>query len=211
MEPSWWTLILVGAGGTGGAEPWVEGSLGVAMGLVLAATCGLRAFLPLAVLSALAWTGHVELGNGFDWMGHPASLACFCTAVVAEVLGDKVPVFDHLLDSLGLVIRPMAGTFATASLIAEMDPLLATVVGLVTGGVAAGGVHVVKAKVRLLSTALTGGLGNTLLSVMEDAIALVVVVLAVLVPLLAVAALATVTGVALWWLRRRRQRAEATG
>ena len=66
-------------------------------GLALAATCGLRAFLPLFTLSGLSLAGKVSLGAGYDWMGTwPAALA-FGVAVVLELVGDKFPAVDHAL------------------------------------------------------------------------------------------------------------------
>ena len=47
-------------------------------------------------------------------------------------------------------------------------PLLASVLGLVTGGIAAEAVHMVKTKTRLASSLFTLGFGNPVLSVLED-------------------------------------------
>jgi ribose/xylose/arabinose/galactoside ABC-type transport system permease subunit len=71
-------------------------------------------------------------------------------------------------------------------------------------------VHLVKAKARLLSSALTGTMGNPILSVLEDIVAVVGVVLSVLMPVLGLVVFAMLC----WWvLRRWRRRApvEAAG
>jgi hypothetical protein len=69
----------------------------------------------------------------------------------------------------------------------------------------AGGVHVAKAKTRLLSTAGTGGLASPVLSLVEDLLALAGSVLSVLLGGLAVLLLLLVAAVAgVWVLRRRR-------
>lgn len=184
-----------------------EQGLAILMGLALAATCGLRAFLPLLTLSLLAYFGKVQLGESFAWMGTPLAMLCFGVAVVAELLADKVPAVDHALDAVGVVVKPMAATLATASVVTEFDPMLAVVLGLLTGGVAAEGVHLTKAKARVMSTALTGTLANPVLSVLEDVAAFVAVLLSWLVPVLVVgSAVAFVVAV---WLWRRRRRAPA--
>ncbi len=185
----------------------LEQGLAILMGLALAATCGIRAFLPLFALSMLANFGKVELGTSFEWLGSPLAAVCFGVAVVLELLGDKVPAVDHALDAAGVVVKPVAATLATASVVTEFDPMLAVVLGLMTGGVAAEGIHLTKAKVRVMSTALTGTIGNPVLSVLEDIAALIGVILAWVVPILVVGSAFTfVIGV---WIWRRRRRAPA--
>lgn len=182
--------------------------LAVAMGIVLAATCGLRAFLPLFGVSVMAWLDQVELSEGFTWLNSPITMLAFGTAVVLELLADKFPAVDHVMDAIGLVARPLAGTLVVASLVGTRDPMVACVLGLATGGVAAGGVQLVKAKVRLLSTTFTAGLGNALVSLLEDLLAVVTVVVTLVLPLVAIGAVALL-GLSLWAWRRRKRRALA--
>ncbi|MCK6521523.1 DUF4126 domain-containing protein [Myxococcota bacterium] len=186
----------------------VDPLFALTMGLALASTCGLRAFLPLFTLSGLALADKVTLGEGYAWLGTwPAALA-FGVAVVLELVGDKFPAVDHAMDGLGVVIKPLAATLATASMITGMDPLLAAVVGLITGGVAAEVIHLGKAKLRVLSSAFTGTIGNPILSVLEDIAAFIAVAAAVLVPALA---LLTMTVFALYLVRRWRRKAATAG
>lgn len=180
--------------------PGLEPIFGVVMGVSLASMCGLRAFLPLAGVSLLAWTGRLDLHPSFAWLGHPASALCFTTALLAEAVGDKIPAVDHALDAVGVLLKPIAGALVTASFIQDMDPLLALVAGLASGGLVAEGVHLVKAKVRLASSVLTGTLANPLLSLAEDFVALLGVVLSVVVPVLVLVGV----GLGGWWMWRRR-------
>ena len=175
----------------------------VVLGISLAATAGLRAFMPLFSICVFAWMGQVELGDSFAWMGTPVAAICFGTAVVVEVLADKIPVVDHALDGVGLVVKPIAGTLATSTMITGMDPVLTVVVGLATGGVAAGGVHLVKAKVRVMSSLFTAAHANPIISLFEDAVALVGVVVAWIAPVVIVV-VGIVSGG--WLLRRSRKR-----
>ena len=182
----------------------VDQGLALSMGLALAATCGLRAFLPLLAISVLGALGKLELGEGFLWMTSPAAILCFSTAVVAEVAADKIPMVDHALDGAGVFIKPLAAAVATASMVVGFDPLLGLVLGLVSGGVAAEGVHLAKAKLRGLSSAFTATAGNPVLSVGEDIAALTGVVLSVLVPVLGLAVLLSLSAwILLRWRRRR--------
>ena len=143
-------------------------------------------------------------------MGSPAALVCFSTAVIAETVADKVPAVDHALDAAGVVIKPTAAAMATASMVHGFDPMLAMVLGVMTGGVAAEAVHVAKAKVRLMSSALTGTVANPFLSVGEDAMALAAIVMSILVPVVGLAIMLMLTA---WilnkWMRRREASMQA--
>ena len=147
-------------------------TIAASLGLVLAASCGLRAFLPLFLVSALGAAGMLDLAGPVSWMGTPIAAACFATAVIFEVAADKIPVVDHAMDAVGLVLRPAAGSVAAISMLDGADPLALCVLGLAAGGLVAGKVQVAKAGVRAGSTATTGGLANPAVSVVEDIVAL---------------------------------------
>jgi hypothetical protein len=67
--------------------------------------------------------------------------------------------------------------------------------------------HTGRAGIRPLSTVTTGGIGNPVLSTLEDLGALGLTVVAFVVPVLALlVALALALGLVLLWLRRRRAR-----
>jgi hypothetical protein len=138
------------------------------MGFSLAATCGLRAFLPLLIISIGAKAGIITLSQSFDWMQSWPALICFGSATLIEIVGDKFPVVDHFLDSIGIVIRPVAGALAATSLIQGLDPLTTLVIGIIMGSAIAGVTHTIKASTRLASTAFTAGIANPLLSLLED-------------------------------------------
>ncbi|UCF67168.1 MAG: DUF4126 domain-containing protein, partial [Acidobacteriota bacterium] len=139
------------------------------------------------------------------------ALVVFGAAVVAEVLADKIPVIDHVLDTVQSIVRPVAGTLVVAASLEGLDLLPATVIGLIVGGTAAGSVHVAKAQTRVLSTASTAGLANPILSLAEDGIALLGSLAAVTAALLAAAVLLLLTGLVWRTLRRRRRRSSRVG
>lgn len=140
----------------------------LALGLILSITCGLRAFLmpfALACAQALGW---VDLGSNLSWIGSPLAIGTFGCAIVIEVLADKVPALDHAMDVMHTVAKPLTGALATMALMGNTDPVFATVAALASGGVVAGGTHLTKALVRVGSTGTTAGMGNPVLSVLED-------------------------------------------
>ena len=121
-------------------------------------------------------------------------------ATLVEILGDKIPAVDHALDVIGTPLRPAVGALLAASVIGiDHDPLTALALGLAVGAPAALVPHAAKSALRAASTALTGGLANPVISVLEDVITVVLFALAVLVPLLVVLSLALVGG----WAARR--------
>src|SRR5215475_7050170 len=94
----------------------------LAMGFALAATVGLRTFLPLLAAGLLARFGYVELGDHFAWMEKTPALIVFGSAVVFEVLADKIPGLDHALHAVESFVKPVAGTLVAGSLFTNLDP-----------------------------------------------------------------------------------------
>jgi hypothetical protein len=175
----------------------------VALAIALASCAGLRAFLPLLLTGAVARAGYLELGPGFQFLASDRALLLFGLAALIEFAGDKLPAVDHALDAIGTLLRPAAGALLAASVMWRIeDPLVALVLGIVVGAPAAIVPHAAKSALRTVSTAFTAGLANPLISLLEDAIAIGLFALAVLVPLL-VAVLVVTT--ALWLARRLRQ------
>ena len=164
-------------------ETWILPAL---LGLGLAASCGLKTFLPLLMLSASArfgWFG-VELNEQLAWVGSTGALAALGVATALEFAGDKIPVVDHALSAVGTVTRPAAGVLAASAVFGNVDPTTAAVAGLVIGAPTALAVHGAQSGTRLASTATTCGLGNPVVSFVEDALAFVTVLIAFVAPLL---------------------------
>jgi hypothetical protein len=180
----------------------------LAMGFALAACVGLRAFLPLLAAGLLARNGYVHLGDSFAWMESTPALVVFGSALVFEVLADKVPFLDHALHAVEAFVKPMAATLLAASLFTNLDPLVAMTLGLIGGGTIAGAVHAIRGGTRLLSTATTAGLANPVLSLIDDVLATVGVVFAFLLPLFAaaIAIVLVVIGVRIAWRASRGTR-----
>jgi len=168
----------------------------VSMGLALAACAGLRAFLPLLIVGTAGRLGWVPLSDSFAWLQSTPALVVFGIAVAAEILADKIPVVDHTLDVAQTLIKPVAGTLLAASVMTEVEPLQATVLALITGGLVSETVHLTKAKLRLLSTVTTAGVGNPVISTAEDLGAVTGSFAALAVPFL----VAAVVLVALVWV-----------
>jgi hypothetical protein len=165
----------------------------VSLAIGLAACAGLRAWLPLLLAGALARGGVITFGPSFAFLSSNRALILFGVATLVEILGDKVPAVDHALDLLSTVLRPAAGSLLAASVMWQVrDPLTALALGVAVGAPAALVPHAAKTVLRTASTALTGGLANPVLSIAEDAMALGMFVLSVVVPIVAALVLVTV-------------------
>ena len=174
----------------------------VSMGLGLAACAGLRAFLPLFVVGLVGRLDLLTLSDSFTWLSGWPALIAFGVAVVIEVLGDKFPVVDHLLDTVQVFVKPIAGALVMATVIEDWDPLYLAIFSIVVGGSTAGLVHVTKAKLRLASSVTTAGMGNPVLSVTEDVGALAGTLGSIAIP--PVMVLVAFVGVVLAWVALRR-------
>jgi ABC-type thiamin/hydroxymethylpyrimidine transport system permease subunit len=165
------------------------------LGIGLAASCGLRTFLPLLLVS-LAARFHLfgfEPNGHLAWLGSLPALAALSVATVAEFIGDKIPLVDHGLALVGTVTRPAAGALAAASAFHLADPGTAALAGLILGVPTALAFHTAQTGTRVASTATTAGLGNPVVSLAEDGLAAGTVLMSMaypmLVPIIAVAVL----------------------
>lgn len=185
----------------GPLQTWVLPAL---LGLGLASATGLRTFLPLLMLAVAARFElfGVRLIDQMDWLVSWPAIAALATAAVAEFAGDKIPAVDHALNAVGYVSRPVAGALAAGSVFWAVDPATAAIAGLIVGAPAALALNAAQTGVRVGSTATTGGLGNPLVSLIEDALAFLTVIVAFLAPIL-IPIVLIVLAVAVFRLARR--------
>jgi hypothetical protein len=183
----------------------VDAISGLLVAIGVAAAAGLNAPLPLLLLGALdRWTDLIDLAAPWDALARPEWLIGLAVLTAFDVVGDKIPAADHVLHLLGLVGAPVAG--ALAAMAGSSPDELAPVIAAVTGAIVAEGTHVARAGVRPVSTATTGGVGNPVLSLAEDVLSALLVLLAVVVPVLAVALVVLLAVGTFRGVRRIRQR-----
>jgi hypothetical protein len=193
----------------------METLIWVSLGVGLASVAGVRAFLPLALV-ALFWQLNLlgppeilDLPNGWIVVGVLAALA------VLEIALDKVRALDPAFGYVMIPIRIVAGAVLFAVALepgAVVDAGAAP--GLVAGGVIAGVVAMLKVTLRPSSKTQAAGVSTAFLSALEDGVALVGCVLALLVPWLPLATLLPVVLVAFllfFYYRVRRRRGRKFG
>ena len=174
----------------------------VALGVGLAAAVGFRVFLPFLVMGGAAYTGHLTLSDGLQWLATPTALAMLSVAAIAEILAYYMPGVDNLLDAIATPTALVAGTIAAAAVMTDLPPIVKWTTAVIAGGGAAGVTQSVTSLLRAKSTVFTGGLGNAAVSTSEAGGALLVSLLALLAPLAALALVVAFCWVGIRFMRR---------
>ena len=182
---------------------------GVFTAFGLSASAGLNAYIPLLVIALLSkYTDLVRLTPPWDALESWWIIGLLLVLVTIEFFADKVPAVNHVNDVIQTFVRPVAGAIvfaASAHVLTDIHPVISLAAGLLV----AGGVHAAKAvAVRPAVTAATAGAGNVPVSILEDFIATVLSILAIVIPLIigTVLLIFTVWIVRKIWYRQERQR-----
>lgn len=170
----------------------METLLSILLGLGLAAACGFRIFVPLLVMSiaSRSGVGYLELGEGFSWISTNTALITFAVATVLEIAGYYIPWVDNLLDAIATPTAIVAGMVVTASAVTDIDPVLRWTLAILGGGGTAATFQGITATARQISSFTTGGLGNPVISTIEAGSSAMLAVLAIVLPLVAMLAVA---------------------
>ena len=180
-------------------------AVSIALGVGLAAAVGLRVFLPLLVASVAAYTGHLNLSDGFAWLGTLPAMTMLGVAAVAEVLGYYIPAVDNLLDTITTPAALVAGTLVSAAVMIDLPPIVKWTTAIIAGGGAAALTQGVTALLRAKSTVMTGGLCNPAIATAEMGGAAAVSALALVAPFVAVAVIVALLWLALHLARKLRR------
>jgi Domain of unknown function (DUF4126) len=186
----------------------MEMLLAVGIGIGLASVAGVRAFLPLVLVGLFARLGLFALPAPFDLLDDWVVIGALAVLALLESGLDKVPALDSVLGYVQTPLRIVAGAvlFAAAFLQEGID--VGAIPELAAGGVIAGLVSVLKAILRPAANAASAGVSVPFLSLVEDAVALLGAIIAVLVPLVP---LALVAFLLLFFFRVRRRRGRKYG
>jgi hypothetical protein len=162
--------------------------------LGLSSTAGLRAYLPLLALGIASDVNSasgqplIPLQQNFEFLGSPIAIGILLLLTLLEIGADKIPVLDHVNDAVHTIIRPAAGALIMAGTQNSLSDA-STVVAAVVGAVLALATHGVKAGTRAAVTTTTAGTANPIVSLLEDVLSIVVILLLVLAPVIGFIAL----------------------
>ena len=177
----------------------------IAAGIVLAASAGLRAFVPLFAVGVASRTFGWDVATEMQWLASNTALTCFGIASALEIAADKIPVVDHALDAVHTIIGPIAGALAGLSVWLHFPPTVAAVLAIAVGAPVAGGVHLLAATPRVKSSVVSGGTLNPVASTVEDGVTVGAILIAIVAPLLAlVLTIVLFVAVGRYLVKRRR-------
>ncbi len=186
-----------------------EAISGLSAAFGLSGSAGLNAYIPLLLVALAARFPMsdplIKLQPPFDLLGNWWAIGVIAVLLIIEIVADKIPAVDSVNDAIQTFIRPAAGAIlfaGSANVITDVHPILALGAGLIV----AGGVHATKAAARPVVTVTTAGVGNPVVSTLEDIIAFVLSVLSILLPVIAAILLLIFLFMVIYFIRRWRQR-----
>lgn len=177
-------------------------SFGTPFGLAFAS--GLNAYLPLLAFSiSVRWLNLYKVNPNMAFITQNWFIAALVILTILDFIADKIPLIDHVWDAIHTVVRPIAGAvvayassqylpgsslphvnflpvsgtvFAALSSTIPVTGVVLLVIILVGGGLAALS-HTTKSTTRLVSTVTTFGFLNIGLSVLEDILVVIFILL----------------------------------
>jgi hypothetical protein len=146
-------------------------------------TSGINLYATVTVLGVLQKFGLAKLPGGLDVLDNwwIIGVAGFLYAI--EFFADKIPYVDSVWDVVHTFIRVPAGAIVAYAATNQMDESVGVIATLLGGGLAFSS-HGTKAAVRAGANLSPEPVSNWILSLVEDVIAFVGVILAVFAPVL---------------------------
>ncbi len=182
----------------------IEAFSNLATAFGLSTSAGLNAYLPLLIVALTArYTDLLHLNKPWDIMTSGWVIGTLAVLLLIEMTADKIPAIDTLNDGVQTFGRPVAGAilFASSSgVVGDLHPALAFIAGLLL----AGSVHVVKTAARPMVTATTAGTANWAVSLIEDVLAFIGTIMAILAPILVALTVIFCGLLGVWWWGRRQ-------
>ena len=155
------------------------------IGIGLATATGFRVFLPLFFISLASYFQWIPLQDNWMWLGSLTALIILGIAMLFEILAYYIPFVDNILDSLAIPLSAIAGTLLFSSQFAESNDILKWGLSVIAGGGTAATISTALSSLRVASSSSTGGLGNSIVSSIENTGATVMSIIAVFLPILA--------------------------
>ena len=173
--------------------------IALCMGLGLAAASGFRVFLPPFLLSIAVRADAVDVNlmdTPFEYFDSNVAVILLGVATVAEFAGYYVPWVDNLLDSIASPAAVVAGSGMTALVLeGNTDPVIQWSLAIIAGGGVTAIVQGATVVTRGISTTLTAGFANPIVSTGENIASVVLALIAMVLPILAAVIVAVLIGV----------------
>jgi hypothetical protein len=173
--------------------------IALSMGLGLAAASGFRVFLPPFLLSIAVRADAVDVNlmdTPFEYFDSNVAVILLGVATVAEFAAYYVPWVDNLLDSIASPAAVVAGTGMTAIVLeGNTDPVIQWSLAIIAGGGVTAIVQGATVVTRGISTTLTAGFANPIVSTGENIASVILAIIAMVLPIFAAVIVAVLIGV----------------
>jgi len=162
---------------------------------------GINLYASVATLGLLSRFAHLKLPGELDVLTSWWVIGVALLLFVVEFVADKIPVVDSAWDVIHTFIRIPAGAVLAATAFGDFDRSVQVIAFLVGGGLALSS-HGTKAAARAVINTSPEPFSNIVVSVAEDILAIVSIVLAVFLPVLVFLVIAVGLAVSVWLLPR---------
>src|SRR6185436_1603070 len=162
---------------------------------------GINLYAAVATLGLLGRFAHLKLPGELDVVTNWWVIGVALCLFVVEFIADKVPVVDSVWDVIHTFIRIPAGAVLAATAFGDFDRSVQAVALLVGGSLALSS-HGTKASLRALVNTSPEPVSNVVVSLAEDVLVIVSILLALFLPVLVFLVIGVGVAISLWILPR---------
>lgn len=146
-------------------------------------TSGINLYATVTVLGLFQKIGWAKLPGGLEVLDNWWIIGIAGGLYLIEFFADKIPYVDSVWDVVHTFIRVPAGAIVAYSATSQIDPSINVIATMLGGGLAFSS-HGTKAALRAGANLSPEPVSNWVLSIVEDIIAFVGVILAIFAPVL---------------------------
>ena len=171
----------------------------IALALGASWASGIRLYAAVATLGIMSRLDWVTLPGNLTVVENPYVIGVAGVMFLAEFLADKIAIFDSVWDAIHTFIRIPAGAVLASAAFADFAPPVQFAALLIGGGVALSS-HGTKATTRAAVNTSPEPFSNVAVSAVEDVVSFGGILMAVFVPIIAIAVIVTLVLVSLIFL-----------
>ncbi len=180
----------------------MEAMASLSLALSAAWASGLNIYLAVLMLGLLSAIDVIDLPNSLQVLSDPLVLVVAGIVYFIEFFADKIPGVDSLWDAFHTFIRVPAGALLAAGAVSDMAEPVQVAAVMLGGGLVALGTHATKAGGRAAINTSPEPVSNWIVSLVEDVLVVVGIVLALTKPVLFLGLFVLFCLLALWLLPR---------
>ena len=173
----------------------------LAVGMGASWVSGINLYATVATLGLLSRFAHLKLPGELEVLTNWWVIGIALFLFVVEFVADKIPVVDSVWDVIHTFIRIPAGAVLAATAFGDFDRSVQVIAFLFGGGLALSS-HGTKAATRAVINASPEPVSNIVVSLAEDVLVVVSILLAVFLPVVVFFVIAAGLAVSLWVLPR---------